>query len=57
MLAGLLERLLADHTTLSTAAARAGRFGRRDATQRLARLVLDLDLGAAPSAALRGRAA
>jgi UDP-N-acetylglucosamine--N-acetylmuramyl-(pentapeptide) pyrophosphoryl-undecaprenol N-acetylglucosamine transferase len=42
-LASLLEPLLADRAALSAAAQRAGSFGRRDATQRLARLVLDLE--------------
>jgi len=41
-LAARLDRLLADRGALSAAAQRAGSFGRHDATQRLARLALDL---------------
>jgi len=52
-----LEHLLADNSALAAAAYRAGGFGRRDATQCLARLVLDLDTGAARRAELPGRAA
>jgi UDP-N-acetylglucosamine--N-acetylmuramyl-(pentapeptide) pyrophosphoryl-undecaprenol N-acetylglucosamine transferase len=43
LLASQLERLLADRAVLSAAAQRAGSFGRRDATERLARLALDLE--------------
>ena len=57
MLARRLEILLADCTALTAAAVRAGNFGRRDATRRLARLVLDLDPGAARRDALSERAA
>jgi UDP-N-acetylglucosamine--N-acetylmuramyl-(pentapeptide) pyrophosphoryl-undecaprenol N-acetylglucosamine transferase len=53
-LASLLERLLADRAALSAAAQRAGSFGRRDATQRLARLVLDLEPPAGSGAKLPG---
>jgi UDP-N-acetylglucosamine--N-acetylmuramyl-(pentapeptide) pyrophosphoryl-undecaprenol N-acetylglucosamine transferase len=42
-LATRLERLLADSAALSAAAQWAGSFGRRDATQHLARLALDLE--------------
>ena len=42
-----IESLLTDRTALIAAAASTARFGRRDAAQRLARLVLDLDPGAA----------
>jgi len=47
LLSRRIESLLADRTALIAAAASAARFGRRDAAQRLARLVLDLDPGAA----------
>jgi UDP-N-acetylglucosamine--N-acetylmuramyl-(pentapeptide) pyrophosphoryl-undecaprenol N-acetylglucosamine transferase len=57
MLSHRLEHLLADNSALTAAAYRAGGFGRRDATQRLARLALDLDTGAARRAELSGRAA
>jgi UDP-N-acetylglucosamine--N-acetylmuramyl-(pentapeptide) pyrophosphoryl-undecaprenol N-acetylglucosamine transferase len=43
LLASQLERLLADRAVLSAAAQRAGSFGRRDATERLAGLALDLE--------------
>ena len=56
-LALYLGRLLADGAALSTAAQNAGAFGRRDATQRLARLALDLAPGAEDSSGYRGRAA
>jgi UDP-N-acetylglucosamine--N-acetylmuramyl-(pentapeptide) pyrophosphoryl-undecaprenol N-acetylglucosamine transferase len=47
LLSRRIESLLTDRTALIAAAASAARFGRRDAAQRLARLVLDLDPGAA----------
>jgi UDP-N-acetylglucosamine--N-acetylmuramyl-(pentapeptide) pyrophosphoryl-undecaprenol N-acetylglucosamine transferase len=56
-LASRLDRLLADRATLSAAAQRAGSFGRRDATERLAQLALDLDRPAGGYAALPGCAA
>jgi UDP-N-acetylglucosamine--N-acetylmuramyl-(pentapeptide) pyrophosphoryl-undecaprenol N-acetylglucosamine transferase len=56
-IASLLARLLADRAALSAAAQRAGSFGRRDATQRLARLVLDLEPPAGSGAKLPGCAA
>jgi UDP-N-acetylglucosamine--N-acetylmuramyl-(pentapeptide) pyrophosphoryl-undecaprenol N-acetylglucosamine transferase len=52
-----IESLLTDRTALTAAATSAARFGRRDAAQRLARLVLDLVPGASRPAALAGRAA
>jgi UDP-N-acetylglucosamine--N-acetylmuramyl-(pentapeptide) pyrophosphoryl-undecaprenol N-acetylglucosamine transferase len=52
-----VESLLCDRTALTDAAARAARFGRRDAAHCLARLVLDLDPRAAHSSDLAGRAA
>ena len=56
-LASRLDRLLADRATLSAAAQRAGSFGRRDATERLAQLALDLDRPAGGYATLPGCAA
>lgn len=56
-LALYLDRLLADGARLSAAAHHAGAFGRRDATQRLARLALDLVPGAVHSSEFQGRAA
>lgn len=57
-LARCLDRLLADGAALSTAAQGASAFGRRDATQRLARLALDLVLGPEDySCEFQGRAA
>jgi UDP-N-acetylglucosamine--N-acetylmuramyl-(pentapeptide) pyrophosphoryl-undecaprenol N-acetylglucosamine transferase len=47
LLSRRIESLLTDRMALTAAAASAARFGRRDAAQRLARLVLDLDPGAA----------
>jgi UDP-N-acetylglucosamine--N-acetylmuramyl-(pentapeptide) pyrophosphoryl-undecaprenol N-acetylglucosamine transferase len=41
-----LERLFGDKALLSTAGEASRQFGRRDATQRLARLAMDLELGA-----------
>jgi UDP-N-acetylglucosamine--N-acetylmuramyl-(pentapeptide) pyrophosphoryl-undecaprenol N-acetylglucosamine transferase len=52
-----IENLLTDHTALTAAAAAAARFGRHDAAQRLARLVLNLDPGAAHPTDLAGHAA
>jgi UDP-N-acetylglucosamine--N-acetylmuramyl-(pentapeptide) pyrophosphoryl-undecaprenol N-acetylglucosamine transferase len=52
-----LDRLLADGAALSAAAQRARAFGRRDATQRLARLALDLVPGAKHASEFRERAA
>ena len=52
-----LDRLLADGAALSAAAHHAGAFGRRDATQRLARLALGLVPGAGHSSEFHGRAA
>jgi UDP-N-acetylglucosamine--N-acetylmuramyl-(pentapeptide) pyrophosphoryl-undecaprenol N-acetylglucosamine transferase len=57
LLSRRIESLLTDRTALTAAAASAARFGRRDAAQRLARLVLDLDPGAAHSTDLAGHAA
>ena len=57
LLTRLIESLLADRTALTVAAASAARFGRRDAAQRLARLVLDLDPGTAHPTDLAGHAA
>jgi len=48
-LALYLDRLFADGAVLSAAAQHAGAFGRRDATQRLTRLALDLVPGAGNS--------
>jgi len=56
-LALCLDRLLADGAALSAAAQHAGAFGRRDATQRLARLALDLLPGAGHSSENQGCAA
>ena len=56
-LALYIGRLLADGAALSTAAQNAGAFGRRDATELLARLALDLAPGVEDSSAFRGRAA
>ena len=52
-----LDRLLADGAALSAAAQHARAFGRRDATQRLARLALDLVPGAKHASEFRERAA
>jgi len=52
-----IESLLTDRTALTAAAAGAARFGRRDAAQCLARLVLGLDRGAAHPTGLAGYAA
>jgi UDP-N-acetylglucosamine--N-acetylmuramyl-(pentapeptide) pyrophosphoryl-undecaprenol N-acetylglucosamine transferase len=52
-----IENLLTDHTALTAAAAAAARFGRHDAAQRLARLGLNLDPGAAHPTDLAGHAA
>jgi UDP-N-acetylglucosamine--N-acetylmuramyl-(pentapeptide) pyrophosphoryl-undecaprenol N-acetylglucosamine transferase len=52
-----LDRLLADGAALSAAAHHAGAFGRRDATQRLARVALGLVPGAGHSSEFHGRAA
>ena len=52
-----LDRLLADGAALSAAAGHAHAFGRRDATQRLARLAFDLIPGAGHSSEFQGRAA
>jgi len=52
-----MESLLTDRTALTAAAASAARFGRRDAAQRLAQLVLDLDPGTAHPTDLAGHAA
>jgi UDP-N-acetylglucosamine--N-acetylmuramyl-(pentapeptide) pyrophosphoryl-undecaprenol N-acetylglucosamine transferase len=52
-----LDRLLADGAALSAAARHARAFGRRDATQRLARLAFDLVPGGGHSSEFRGRAA
>jgi len=57
ILASRIERLLADRAALSAAAQGAGSFGRRDATQRLARLALDLDPRAGERTELPGCAA
>jgi UDP-N-acetylglucosamine--N-acetylmuramyl-(pentapeptide) pyrophosphoryl-undecaprenol N-acetylglucosamine transferase len=57
MLSGRLEQLLADHAQLTAAATRAGGFCVRDATRRLARLVLDLDPEVARHATSSERAA
>lgn len=51
-----IESLLTDRTALTAAATSAARFGRRDAAQHLARLVLDLAPGA-DSTDLAGHAA
>jgi len=56
-LASRLDRLLADRVALSAAAQRAGSFGRHDATQRLARLALDLKPPAGGRTELPGCAA
>lgn len=48
-----LENLLGDQAALSTAAQRAGGFGRREAARTLARLAVELGLGSPP----QGRAA
>ena len=52
-----IENLLTDRTALDAAAASAARFGRRDAAQRLARLVLDVYPGAAHPSDVAGHAA
>ena len=52
-----LDRLLADGAALSAAARHARAFGRRDATQHLARLALDLVPVAGSSSEIHGRAA
>jgi len=52
-----LDRLLADGAALSAAAGHAYAFGRRDATQRLARLAFDLIPDAGHSSEFQGRAA
>ena len=52
-----LDRLLADGAALSAAAQHARAFGRRDATQRLAQLALDLVPGSGHSSEFQGRAA
>jgi UDP-N-acetylglucosamine--N-acetylmuramyl-(pentapeptide) pyrophosphoryl-undecaprenol N-acetylglucosamine transferase len=52
-LALYLENLLGDQAALTTAAQRAAEFGRRNATQNLAQLALELAAGARP----QGRAA
>jgi UDP-N-acetylglucosamine--N-acetylmuramyl-(pentapeptide) pyrophosphoryl-undecaprenol N-acetylglucosamine transferase len=57
MLSRRVESLFTERAALTAAAASAARFGRRDATQRLARLVLDLDPGAAHSIDLAEHAA
>ena len=57
VLSGHIRKLLTDRTALTAAAASAARFGRRDAAQCLARLVLDLDPGAAHLSDLAGHAA
>jgi UDP-N-acetylglucosamine--N-acetylmuramyl-(pentapeptide) pyrophosphoryl-undecaprenol N-acetylglucosamine transferase len=56
-LARRIESLLTDRTALTAAAASAAQFGRRDAAQLLARLVLDLEPGAAHPTDLAGHAA
>jgi UDP-N-acetylglucosamine--N-acetylmuramyl-(pentapeptide) pyrophosphoryl-undecaprenol N-acetylglucosamine transferase len=56
-LARYLDQLLADGAALSAAAKNAGVFGRRDASQRLARLALNLVPGAGDSSDFQGRAA
>jgi UDP-N-acetylglucosamine--N-acetylmuramyl-(pentapeptide) pyrophosphoryl-undecaprenol N-acetylglucosamine transferase len=56
-LALYLERVLADGSALSAAAQRAGALGRRDATQRLARLAFGLVPGAGDSSEFKGCAA
>jgi UDP-N-acetylglucosamine--N-acetylmuramyl-(pentapeptide) pyrophosphoryl-undecaprenol N-acetylglucosamine transferase len=56
-LAPYLGRLLADGAVLSAAAQRAVAFGRRDATQRLARLALGLLNAPTHSSEFQGRAA
>jgi UDP-N-acetylglucosamine--N-acetylmuramyl-(pentapeptide) pyrophosphoryl-undecaprenol N-acetylglucosamine transferase len=56
-LALYLERVLADGAALSAAAQRAGALGRRDATQRLARLAFGLVPGAGDSSEFKGCAA
>ena len=57
VLSGHIRKLLTDRTALTAAAASAARFGRRDAAQCLARLVLELDPGAAHLSDLAGHAA
>jgi UDP-N-acetylglucosamine--N-acetylmuramyl-(pentapeptide) pyrophosphoryl-undecaprenol N-acetylglucosamine transferase len=52
-----IERLLGDEAGLTAAARNAGGFGRRDATQHLARLVLELEPSAARTPRLQGHAA
>jgi UDP-N-acetylglucosamine--N-acetylmuramyl-(pentapeptide) pyrophosphoryl-undecaprenol N-acetylglucosamine transferase len=52
-----LENLLGDRAALATAARCAGDFGRRDATQELARLAVELGLGSAAGPRPQGRAA
>ena len=52
-----LENLLGDRAGLATAARCAGDFGRRDATQELARLAVELGLGSAAGPRPQGRAA
>ena len=56
-LAARLEYLFADSAVLATAARDAWKFGRRDATQRLAQLALSLELGGAGRPVLCGCAA
>jgi UDP-N-acetylglucosamine--N-acetylmuramyl-(pentapeptide) pyrophosphoryl-undecaprenol N-acetylglucosamine transferase len=57
ILALRLQTLLADRETLTAAAQRVASFARRDATQRLARLALDLNARAGCRVASQGHAA
>jgi UDP-N-acetylglucosamine--N-acetylmuramyl-(pentapeptide) pyrophosphoryl-undecaprenol N-acetylglucosamine transferase len=52
-----LESLLDDSAALTAAAERAAGFGRRDATQELARLAIEIERGAGVGARPQGRAA
>ena len=52
-----IERLLGDEAALTTAALHASGFGRRDATEHLAQLALELEPGAARTSRLQGCAA
>jgi UDP-N-acetylglucosamine--N-acetylmuramyl-(pentapeptide) pyrophosphoryl-undecaprenol N-acetylglucosamine transferase len=56
-LAPYLENLLGDGAALTTAARCAGSYGRRDATQKLARLAIELEPRAAVDSRRQGRAA